>query len=124
MVYFPNSQLTNMSIVNVRRSPPMSDSVKIVVDFGVPRSTIDTLGSNMKLFVEKNPKKFLPKSSLEMMEIGANGSVTYEFSIDHVSNWQDGTKRSASRNAFLFQLKEEMENLKIKFVVLPLMVMQ
>lgn len=118
LVYIPNSILSNKPIINIRRSSDLTDFIMIVVEFATPEEIIKKLHDNLCELVKNHPSRFKGTGTMDMIEIGADGKVTYRFSLRHKGNWQNGAMRWSSRTFFMFALKRNMEELGIKFAVL------
>ncbi|KAJ8072898.1 hypothetical protein AAF712_005072 [Marasmius tenuissimus] len=99
--YFFNSQLFNMFITNIRRSPKQFESCAIQIAWDTPLETIDALEScmNQWLSTEEN-RWFEPATSIMLQNIRYQKYLEITIGMPHNSNWQDWGLRVARKTAF------------------------
>jgi hypothetical protein len=114
-VMIPNvAILSQKTIINVRRSGDMTDYVDVKVDVRTSESILRQLHNRMLEYAKTNMRGFRPTCGMHIIEMSTN-VMTVQFSIDLKGNWQDGSRRLANKTAFLFALKQHMQELDIKY---------
>ncbi|KAI8813052.1 Mechanosensitive ion channel-domain-containing protein [Cladochytrium replicatum] len=118
--YGPNSLLSGKFIYNVRRSGPQSEEVILYVSTANRswRENVEKLQSKMREFLSSDEmvREFTGQDTLtvSMSKIVDRSTVSVSMGLEHKSNWQDGTKRTARRNKFMFALKEAIEDVGLE----------
>jgi small-conductance mechanosensitive channel len=113
--YIPNEIMAKKTILNARRSGDMVDFIELKVDLFTPNEKMQELEKRMLKFTTSNPRQYLPQIQMDILDMGISNMMTFRFSIPFKGNWQDGGKRWATRTKFLFALKENVNDLGIKF---------
>ncbi|KAI8927932.1 Mechanosensitive ion channel-domain-containing protein [Entophlyctis helioformis] len=124
-VYAPNAALIQKFIHNIRRSGDQSESIEVHMDFHTPEETIHELQARMLAFVKSQSRDYNPACDLSIAEFDNLNRLKCNIGIKYKGNWQDGGKRWARRNAFMYALKRHLDELGVRYeaVTLPVRVL-
>ncbi|WCJ27708.1 Mechanosensitive ion channel family protein [Euphorbia peplus] len=120
-IYYPNSVLLTKPISNFRRSPDMGDSVDftITIDISTSLDLFNALKKAIQIYVESKPTHWSPKHTLLVREIEEVNKMKLTLCVLHTMNHQNYGEKSARRSELVFELKKILENLGIRYHLLP-----
>ncbi|KAG6423404.1 hypothetical protein SASPL_113799 [Salvia splendens] len=118
-VYYPNSVLSTKPISNFYRSPDMGDAFEFSIDFKTPMEKIGSLREKIKKYLEKNPKHWHPNHNLVVKEIENVNKIKMALFINHTMNFQDFPERNRRRTELVLEMKRILEELHIRYDLLP-----
>ncbi|MED6173978.1 hypothetical protein PIB30_064684 [Stylosanthes scabra] len=118
-ISYPNSVLANKPISNFYRSPEMSESVEFAVDMSTPIESIAALKTRIKSYLESKPQHWRPNHSIAVKDIENVEKMKMGLSVNHTINFQNYGDKSSRRSELLLELKKILEDLKIKYHLLP-----
>nr|WGO49544.1 mechanosensitive ion channel protein A016040 [Torenia fournieri] len=119
-VYYPNSVLATKPISNFNRSPEMmGDAVEFAVDFSTSVESIAALKAKIKAYLESKPQQWSPNHSVQIKEIVDVHKMVMALYVTHTINFQNSAERGNRRSDLVFELKKMLQELGIKFSLLP-----
>ncbi|KAL1326052.1 hypothetical protein HN51_036085 [Arachis hypogaea] len=118
-ISYPNSVLANKPISNFYRSPEMSESIEFSVDMSTPIESIAALKSRIKSYLESKPQHWGPNHSVVVKDIENVDKMKMGLNVNHTINFQNYGDKSSRRSELLLELKKILEDLKIKYHLLP-----
>ncbi|KAK4755955.1 hypothetical protein SAY87_009712 [Trapa incisa] len=118
-VFYPNSVLATKPISNFYRSPDMGDSVEFDIDFSTSADSIAALKSKIKAYIDGKPQHWRPAHSVIVREIADVNSLKLALYVTHTINFQNFSDRSGRRSDLVLELKRILEELHIKYRLLP-----
>ncbi|KAF8305933.1 hypothetical protein DL93DRAFT_2181438 [Clavulina sp. PMI_390] len=98
--YYFNTQLTNVFIINARRSNKSAESCTIQIDWRTPLSKIDELEKAMNHWIDTDENRWFNTTSIMLQSISYQRSLEMTIGIAHNSNWQDWGQALTRRTAF------------------------
>ncbi|XP_057545396.1 mechanosensitive ion channel protein 10-like [Amaranthus tricolor] len=119
-IIYPNSSLATKPISNFYRSPEMSDSVEFAVDFSTTVDTIAALKTRIKMYIESKPEQWRSGHSVQVKEIIDMNKIKMALYVTHTINFQNVAERGSRRSELVLELKRILEELKVKYNLLPL----
>ncbi|KAI9168345.1 hypothetical protein H9P43_007717 [Blastocladiella emersonii ATCC 22665] len=121
LIYQSNVELQRKTIVNVRRSPPMTEPIEVQVAFDTSAAKIAALEDRLNAFLRTHRRDYrdAPGLFVQVFEIENVNRVKLVIFLDHRSNWQDARKRWQRRSKFVAALKDAMALLDIKYSLPP-----
>lgn len=105
LTYINNCQIKGEGIVNLRRSPSMSEKVVVSVRPSVERAAIDRMDAMMSEWVQENRRDYLGYC-LKGIQVVDREHMEIEFTLEHRTNFQDGGLKDKRTRQFMFKLKE------------------
>lgn len=114
LTYFTNNSLNGMAIVNLKRSPMMSEPIKIPIMPDTPEEKLSQLEIKINEWLETQPSLFLPKISLREFNITDDGHMIVEVRLFHRYNFDDMTKKDHRTRLFVLKLRDILKTLGIK----------
>jgi small-conductance mechanosensitive channel len=114
LTYFTNNSLSGMAIVNLRRSPMMSEPIRVPIVPDTPEEKISQLESKINEWLETQPSLFLPKISLREFNITDDGHMIVEVRLFHRYNFDDMAKKDHRSRLFVLKLRDILKGLGIK----------
>ncbi|KAF8749107.1 Mechanosensitive ion channel [Rhizoctonia solani] len=118
----PNSLLASVKLIhNVRRSGSMWETTDLQVSYDTPLEVLEKLRQRLKQYVAANSREWgggsMERECLTFFTTRANRLVD-GVALCRSSNWQDWGGRWNRRNAFMKNLKSELEALEIQYSLL------
>ncbi|EST08796.1 Mechanosensitive ion channel MscS [Kalmanozyma brasiliensis GHG001] len=100
-VYISNVILSATSIVNMRRSGYMWESIRCQFDFNTPLEKLDALEADMIHWLQTEPERlFVPSTAIVPQKIDYMRSLECTIGMTHSDTWQDWGRRFYRKNAF------------------------
>ncbi|CAL0327147.1 unnamed protein product [Lupinus luteus] len=118
-VYFPNSALATKPISNYHRSPDMVEIVELSIDFLTPVEKIGALKEKIKGYLENNPQFWHPNHNLVVKEIENINKIKMNLIVIHTMNFQEFAERNKRRSELVMEVKKIIEELNIRYYLLP-----
>ncbi|KAH9609984.1 hypothetical protein KSS87_004123 [Heliosperma pusillum] len=118
-IFYPNSVLSTKPISNFYRSPEMSDAVEFSVDFSTTVETISVLKARIKEYIESKPQHWRPGHSVQVKDIVNMNKMPMAVYVNHTINFQNSGDRSVRRSDLVMELKKILEDLGIKYYLVP-----
>lgn len=119
-IYYPNSVLATKPIGNFYRSPDMGDGIDFAVDVSTTIDQIKALKEKIKEYLEKNPEFWSPNHNVIVKDFDDVNKMKMAFYFTHTMNFQNFGLRSSRRSDLILELKTILEDLQIKYHMLPL----
>ncbi|GAB2221821.1 hypothetical protein Drorol1_Dr00013011 [Drosera rotundifolia] len=115
-VLYPNSVLAAKAIINLKFEPDLNDTIELSLDFSTQRIHIDALETQIKNYIVNNGK-FEGSGHVKVKHIENNIKIVVPFK--HKMSTLDGhsqcrEKKNNQRTEFLLQIKDYLDELKIK----------
>ncbi|KAJ3351028.1 hypothetical protein GGF32_004488 [Allomyces javanicus] len=117
IIYAPNFVLQTKPILNVRRSPPMSETIKVHVAFNTPTHKIHALEALLNDFLRAHSRDYLGGLYMQVFELENVNRLELRMFLDHKSNWQDSKKRWMRRTKFMAALRDAMMQLSLEYTL-------
>ncbi|XP_065850329.1 mechanosensitive ion channel protein 10-like [Euphorbia lathyris] len=118
-VYYPNSILFTKPISNLYRSPAMGDSIELAIDLSTPIDVLEQLHERIRKYLGSNPRRWKEGFSLVFKEIEDVNKMKVVVGFGHTVNFHHASKRSKRRSLLVLEMKIILEDLKIKYHLLP-----
>ncbi|XP_074269346.1 mechanosensitive ion channel protein 10-like [Silene latifolia] len=118
-IFYPNSVLSTKPISNFYRSPEMSDAVEFSVDFSTTAETISVLKARIKEYIESKPQHWRPGHSVQVKDIVNMNKMPMAVYVNHTINFQNAGDRGIRRSDLVMELKKILEDLEIKYYLVP-----
>ncbi|OZJ01801.1 hypothetical protein BZG36_05409 [Bifiguratus adelaidae] len=116
IIYVKNSVLSQLNIMNVRRSGPMGENMEIHVNFDTPTWKLHAVKDRLENYVTNLSRDFTPGCvAINIQNIVNSNRMILLVFVEHRSNWQDIGARMNRRTKFLFYLKEQFQELGITY---------
>ncbi|GKV12003.1 hypothetical protein SLEP1_g23209 [Rubroshorea leprosula] len=119
-IYYPNAVLATKPIGNFYRSPDMGDSIEFAVDISTTVDQIKALKERIEMYLKENSELWQPEHSVVVKDFDDVNKMKMVFYFTHKMNFQNYTKRNARRSDLILELKTVLEDLHIKYHMLPL----
>jgi len=113
LVQAPNNVLNDKFILNIRRSPVMSETFPFDVAFDTTFEQVEALRDKMLAFVKEQRRDFLPSFDVVVVDIPDQEKMSLTAEIKYKSNWQQGALKVKRRNKWICALKQSMSELSI-----------
>lgn len=113
IVYYRNIELNKMQIVNIRRSPPQSEEIKIEFDSRTSKECLDVIESRMNEFVLKNPQEYISPTRIVRVTLINKESIQVIFDVKHRLNFQNGDAKTRRTTNFLLELRRVIADEKV-----------
>ncbi|KAH7327668.1 Mechanosensitive ion channel-domain-containing protein [Rhizoctonia solani] len=112
----PNALLASVKLIhNVRRSGSMWETTDLQVGYDTPLEIIEKLRQRLKQYVANNSREWGGGCEININKMEYQNAIHLVVAMEHRSNWQDWGGRWNRRNAFMKNLKTELENLEIQY---------
>jgi small-conductance mechanosensitive channel len=111
-VYMSNTKLAQIEIVNLYRSPDMTEVLELQVDCCTPGDKLDALRDRVSRFALDNPDQWQPKAALSITEVLGNKLVMH-LSLQMKMNFCKGDVRCIYRNRLVMNVMKGMSELGI-----------
>ncbi|KAK7328880.1 hypothetical protein VNO77_23010 [Canavalia gladiata] len=118
-IFYPNSVLATKPISNFYRSPEMSDSVEFAVDISTSIESIGALKARLKVYLESRPQHWRPNHSVLVKDIENVNKMQMGLYVTHTINFQNYGEKISRRSELVLELKKILEDLNIKYLLLP-----
>ncbi|KAB1209423.1 Mechanosensitive ion channel protein 10 [Morella rubra] len=118
-IFYPNSVLATKPISNFYRSPEMGDSVEFAIDISTSIETIGALKARIKAYLESKPQHWRAGHSMVVKEIEDVNKMKMDLYVTHTINFQNSGDRNSRRSDLVLELKKFLEELDIKYHLLP-----
>ncbi|KAE8665249.1 Mechanosensitive ion channel protein 10 [Hibiscus syriacus] len=117
-VYYPNSVLFSKPISNYYRSPDMGEVIEFCIDFRTPAEAIAILKDKIRKHLEASVI-WHPNHLVAVTEIENDKKLKMALHCNHTMNFQDFRERNRRRTDLIIELKRIMEELGIRYDLLP-----
>lgn len=114
LVYIPNVLLASKPIVNLRRSPIMSELISFSVLPTTSQDKVKKLEERLLQFLKANLRDYVPNIFIRGFRIRDKEHMQLEFTLSHRSNFNNMMKREQRTKRFMFFLREAIQELKIE----------
>ncbi|CCO34263.1 hypothetical protein BN14_08357 [Rhizoctonia solani AG-1 IB] len=112
----PNSLLASVKLIhNVRRSGSMWETTDLQVSYDTPLEVLEKLRQRLKQYVAANSREWGGGCEINIDKMEYQNAIHLIVAMEHRSNWQDWGGRWNRRNAFMKNLKTELEALEIQY---------
>ncbi|KAG8682823.1 hypothetical protein FRC11_014348, partial [Ceratobasidium sp. 423] len=112
----PNSLLASVKLIhNVRRSGSMWETTDLQVSYDTPLEILEKLRQRLKQYVAGNSREWGGGCEININKMEYQNAIHLIVAMEHRGNWQDWGARWNRRNAFMKNLKSELENLEIQY---------
>ncbi|GLU10113.1 hypothetical protein SLE2022_269350 [Rubroshorea leprosula] len=119
-VYYPNSVLATKPIGNFYRSPEMGDSVEFAIDVSTSVEQIKALKVKIKEYLENDPETWHSEHSVVVKDFDDVNKIKMVLFVKHTINFQNYADKNSRRSDLILELKTILEDLHIKYHMLPL----
>lgn len=114
-VYIPNHVLHQKSIVNVRRSGPMAESVKLQIDFDTSTEKLQHLKNEIGDFIKRHPKDFTSYFMFNYEDLENVNKLHLKVYLQHSGNWQNYEAYLQRKSKFIMFLKRAIDEQQITY---------
>ncbi|KAH9832221.1 Mechanosensitive ion channel-domain-containing protein [Rhodofomes roseus] len=104
-VQAPHSLLNTKFVMNMRRSPQMSEMFTFDVAYATTFEQIEKLRELMLAFVKSERRDFQPSFDVSIADFPDQEKMTLTTDIKYKSNWQQGALKVTRRNKWMTALK-------------------
>ncbi|CAE6403951.1 unnamed protein product [Rhizoctonia solani] len=112
----PNSLLASVKLIhNVRRSGSMWETTDLQVSYDTPLEVLEKLRQRLKQYVAANSREWGGGCEINIDKMEYQNAIHLIVAMEHRGNWQDWGGRWNRRNAFMKNLKTELETLEIQY---------
>ncbi|KAJ1307021.1 hypothetical protein OPQ81_008000 [Rhizoctonia solani] len=112
----PNALLASVKLIhNVRRSGSMWETTDLQVGYDTPLEVLEKLRQRLKQYVAENSREWGGGCEININKMEYQNAIHLVVAMEHRGNWQDWGGRWNRRNAFMKNLKTELENLEIQY---------
>ncbi|CAE6428030.1 unnamed protein product [Rhizoctonia solani] len=112
----PNSLLASVKLIhNVRRSGSMWETTDLQISYDTPLEILEKLRQRLKQYVAGNSREWGGGCEININKMEYQNAIHLVVAMEHRGNWQDWGGRWNRRNAFMKNLKAELENLEIQY---------
>ncbi|KAF7792394.1 hypothetical protein EIP86_003431 [Pleurotus ostreatoroseus] len=112
-VQAPNTELDEKFIMNIRRSPQMSESFTWDVAYSTTFDQISRLRGLMLAYLDSERRDYQPAFDVVVVDIPDQTKMTLKVDIKYKSNWQQGALKSRRRNKWICALKSAMVQVRM-----------
>ena len=114
LIYMNNLSLSMKPIVNLRRSPIMTESIAISVLPTTSRDQISKLESKLLRWLEKHKRDYVPSIFVRGVRVTDKEHMRLEMSLSHRSNFNDQVKKDFRSRKFMLYLMEAVAEVRIE----------
>lgn len=114
LTYIANRTLIVKPIVNLRRSPLMSEFITISVMPTTSKEKIRQLEGRLIDWLKENQRDFVPVMFIRGFKVMDKEHMLLEMNVSHRSNFNDYNKREFRNRKFVMRLKELIQELGIE----------
>ena len=118
-VYWPNSQLAQKPVYNIRRSPHQSEIIETYVDLMTPSYKIEQFREAIRMHLASEHKDWYPNLTLNSDLVVVQGLPRLKLLVDvqHRSNWFESSKRWDRRTRLVFKIAETLHKFEIGYTI-------
>ncbi|KAG8741314.1 hypothetical protein FRC10_003018 [Ceratobasidium sp. 414] len=112
----PNALLASVKLIhNVRRSGSMWETTDLQVGYDTPLEVLEKLRQRLKKYVAANSREWGGGCEINIDKMEYQNAIHLIVAMEHRANWQDWGGRWTRRNAFMKNLKAELEALEVQY---------
>ncbi|QRV74331.1 transporter, small conductance mechanosensitive ion channel (MscS) family protein [Ceratobasidium sp. AG-Ba] len=112
----PNALLASVKLIhNVRRSGSMWETTDLQVGYDTPLEVLEKLRQRLKQYVAANSREWGGGCEINIDKMEYQNAIRESFPHSNRANWQDWGGRWTRRNAFMKNMKAELEALEIQY---------
>ncbi|XP_051188326.1 mechanosensitive ion channel protein 4 [Lolium perenne] len=119
-VYYPNSKLATLPIMNYYRSPDMGDAVDFSVNVATPPEKLALMKERMMHYLDNKKEHWYPGSMVVLRDIDDTNRLKISIWCRHTINFQDMGMRFDRRELILHEMMKILRDLDIEYRMLPL----
>ena len=113
-VYMSNKSLVSLPIVNLRRSPTMSETISFSVVPSVEPEKFVELEARLRAWLKQHESEFTQSFQMRGFTITDKEHMRVELSLGHRANFNDMTRKDYRTRRFTLHLKECIQELGIE----------
>uniref|UniRef100_A0ACD5YEJ7 Uncharacterized protein n=1 Tax=Avena sativa TaxID=4498 RepID=A0ACD5YEJ7_AVESA len=119
-VYYPNSKLATLPIMNYYRSPDMGDAVDFSVNVATPPEKLALMKERLMHYLDNKKEHWYPGSMVVLRDIDDTNRLKISIWCRHTINFQDMGMRFDRRELILHEMMKILRDLDIEYRMLPL----
>ncbi|CAM0903372.1 unnamed protein product [Alopecurus aequalis] len=119
-VYYPNSKLAILPIMNYYRSPDMGDAVDFSVNVATPAEKLALMKERLMHYLDNKKEHWYPGSMVVLRDIDDTNRLKISIWCRHTINFQDMGMRFERRELILHEMMKILRDLDIEYRMLPL----
>ncbi|CAM0951925.1 unnamed protein product [Alopecurus aequalis] len=119
-VYYPNSKLAALPIMNYYRSPDMGDAVDFSVNVATPPEKLALMKERLMHYLDNKKEHWYPGSMVVLRDIDDTNRLRVSIWCRHTINFQDMGMRFDRRELILHEMMKILRDLDIEYRMLPL----
>ncbi|XP_044397879.1 uncharacterized protein [Triticum aestivum] len=119
-VYYPNSKLATLPIMNYYRSPDMGDAVDFSVNVATPPEKLALMKERLMHYLDNKKEHWYPGSMVVLRDIDDTNRLKISIWCRHTINFQDMGMRFDRRELILQEMMKILRDLDIEYRMLPL----
>uniref|UniRef100_A0ACD5V524 Uncharacterized protein n=1 Tax=Avena sativa TaxID=4498 RepID=A0ACD5V524_AVESA len=119
-VYYPNSQLAILPIMNYYRSPDMGEAVDFSVNVATPVEKLALMKERLMHYLDNKKEHWYPGSMVVLRDIDDTNRLKISIWCRHTINFQDMGMRFERRELILQEMIKILRDLEIEYRMLPL----
>jgi len=119
-VYYPNSQLAQLPIMNYYRSPDMGDAVDFAVHVGTPVEKLTLMKERLMHYLDNKKEHWYPGSMVVLRDVDDTNKLKVSIWCRHTINFHDMGMRFERRELLLQEMIKILRDLEIEYRMLPL----
>ncbi|PWZ46407.1 Mechanosensitive ion channel protein 8 [Zea mays] len=119
-VYYPNSQLAQLPIMNYYRSPDMGDSVDFSVHVATPVEKLSLMKERLLHYLDNKKEHWYPGSMVVLRDVDDTNKLKVSIWCRQTINFHDMGMRFERRELLLQEMIKVLRDLEIEYRMLPL----
>ncbi|KAI4989872.1 hypothetical protein ZWY2020_038235 [Hordeum vulgare] len=119
-VYYPNSKLATLPIMNYYRSPDMGDAVDFSVNVATPPEKLALMKERLMHYLDNKKEHWYPGSMVVLRDIDDTNRLKISIWCRHTINFQDMGMRFDRRELIIQEMMKILRDLDIEYRMLPL----
>ncbi|KAE8775301.1 Mechanosensitive ion channel protein 5 [Hordeum vulgare] len=119
-IYYPNSQLAILPIMNYYRSPDMGDAVDFSVNVATPAEKLALMKERLMHYLDNKKEHWYPGSMVVLRDIDDTNRLKISIWCRHTINFQDMGMRFERRELILQEMMKILRDLDIEYRMLQL----
>ncbi|CAD6259998.1 unnamed protein product [Miscanthus lutarioriparius] len=119
-VYYPNSQLAQLPIMNYYRSPDMGDAVDFTVHVATPVEKLTLMKERLMHYLDNKKEHWYPGSMVVLRDVDDTNKLKASIWCRHTINFHDMGLRFERRELLLQEMIKILRDLEIEYRMLPL----
>ncbi|KAM3388845.1 hypothetical protein ACQJBY_011148 [Aegilops geniculata] len=119
-IYYPNSQLAILPIMNYYRSPDMGDAVDFSVNVATPAEKLALMKERLMHYLDNKKEHWYPGSMIVLRDIDDTNRLKLTIWCRHTINFQDIGMRYERRELILQEMMKILRDLDIEYRMLQL----